>query len=168
MKVLKRHIAGTNFDKTPKSTKSIKSTQYFFLSGKLIKLSKFWMKFFKSRLPTLINGTKYHKKSEELVQLKDGHAYYYKKIFIFAKLTLFGETFASLKNRKVFKFCIDILTRIPNKKRLFQINFCKYWSFIFRKTLNFIIFVEILAYSMHNFCKWQNLKKLRVKLSCVN
>ena len=104
MKVLKRHIAGTNFDKTPKSTKSIKSTQYFFLSGKLIKLSKFWMKFFKSRLPTLINGTKYHKKSEELVQLKDGHAYYYKKIFIFAKLTLFGETLPSWKNRKVLSF----------------------------------------------------------------
>ena len=137
-------------------------------SEKSIKLSKFWITFLKSGSTTLIIGRKFHKKPENFVQLKDGHAYYYKKIFIFAKLTLFGETFASLKNRKVFKFCVDILTRIPNKKRFCQINFCEYWSFIFRKTLNFIIFVEILAYSMHNFCEWQNLKKLRVKLSCVN
>ena len=45
-------------------------------------------------------ATMYHKKSE----LKDGHAYYYKKIFIFAKLTLFGETLPSWKNRKVLSF----------------------------------------------------------------
>ena len=85
-------------------------------SEKSIKLSKFWITFFKSGSITLIIGTKYHKKSENFVQLKDGHAYYYKKIFIFAKLTLFEEFFTSSKNRKMFKLCIDVPSGIPNKK----------------------------------------------------
>ena len=131
-------------------------------SEKSIKLSKFWITFFKSGSITLIIGTKYHKKSENFVQLKDGHAYYYKKILIFAKLTLFWEFFTSSKNHKIFKFCIDVLSRIPNRKTFCQINFCKYRSFIFRKPVDYIAFAEILAYSMRNFCKWQNLKKLRV------
>ena len=50
-----------------------------------MKLPKFWITFFKSGSTTLIIGTKYQK-SENFVQLKDGHAYYYKKIFIFANL----------------------------------------------------------------------------------
>ena len=78
------------------------------------------------------------------------------------KLSLFWETFASSKNRRVFKFCIDVLTRIPDKKKFCQINSCEYRSFIFRKTLNFIIFIETLAYSIHNFCEWQNLNKLEL------
>ena len=65
-----------------------------------IKLSNFWITFFKSGSTRLMIATMYHKKSE----LKDGHAYYYKKIFIFAKLTLFGETLPSWKNRKVLSF----------------------------------------------------------------
>ena len=115
------------------------------LSRNSIKLSKFCITFFKSQSTTLINGTKYHKKSENFVQLKDGHACYYKEIFIFSKLTLFGENFEFLK------FCLDVLTRIPNKKKFSQINFCEYRSFIIRKTLNFIMFVETLACSMHTF-----------------
>ena len=135
MKVLKRHITGTSFHKKFKCTKIIKSIQYFLPSEKSIKLSKFWITVFKSGSTTLIIGIKYLKKSENFVPLKGGHSYYYKKIFIFAKLTLLRETFASSKNRKVFKFCIDVLTRIPNKKKFCQINFCKYRSVIFRKTL---------------------------------
>ena len=104
LKVLKRHITGTNFHKKSKSTKIIKSIQYFLPPEKLVKLSKYQITFLKSKSKTLIIGTKYHKKSENLSQLNDGHAYQYKKIFIFAKITLFGETFTSSKNRKVFKF----------------------------------------------------------------
>ena len=106
-----------------------------------------------SRSTTLINGTKYHKKSENFVKLKDGHTCYYKEIFIFSKLTLFGETFASSENCEFFKLCLDVLTRIPNKKKFSQINFCEYRSFIIRKTLNFVMFVEILACCMHSFSK---------------
>ena len=61
----------------------------------------------------LIIGRKFHKKSENFVQLKDGQAYYYKKIFIFAKLTLFWEFFTSSKNHKIFKFCIDDFRELP-------------------------------------------------------
>ena len=153
LKVLKRHITGTNFHKKSKSTQIVKSIQYFLPSGKSIKLSKFQITFFNSGSITLIIGTKYHKKSENFVQLKDGHAYYYKKIFIFAKRTLFGEFLTSSKNLKIFKLCIDVLSRISNKKEFCQINFCEYRGFIFRKSAKFIAFVEIVAYSMCNFCK---------------
>ena len=51
------------------------------------------------------------------MKLKDGHAYYYKKIFIFGKLTLFGETFVSSKNRKGFRFWM-YLRKFPIKKVL--------------------------------------------------
>ena len=117
MKILKRHITRWNFQKKSKNTQIVKSIQYFLPSEKSIKLSKFWITFFKSGSTRLIIGTKYHKKSENFVQLKDGHAYYYKKIVIFAKLTLFEEFFTSSKNRKIFKLCIDVLSRIPNKKK---------------------------------------------------
>ena len=156
-----RDTAGKNFHKKSKNVKIIKLIQYFLPSEKSKKLRKFWITFFKSGSTTLIIGTKYQK-SENFVQLKDGHAYYYKNYLSLQKLSLFWETFASSKNRRVFKFCIDVLTRIPNKKKFCQINSCEYRSFIFRKTLNFIIFIETLAYSMHNFCEWQNLNKLEL------
>ena len=116
LKVLKRHITGTNFHKKSKSTQIPRSIQYFLPSEKQILLSKFWITFLKSGSITLIIRTKYHKKSENFLQLKDGHAYYYKKIFIFAKLTSFREFFTSSKNRKILKLCIDVLSLIPNKK----------------------------------------------------
>ena len=144
LKVLKRHITGVTFHKKSKSTQIVKLIQYFLLLEKLIKLSKFSITFFKSGSITLIIGTKYHKKSEDFVQLKDGHAYYYKKIFIFAKLSLFGEFFTSSKNNNNFKLCIDLLSQIPNKKELCEINFCECRSFIFHKTADFIAFVEII------------------------
>ena len=138
LNVLKRNITGTNFHKKSKSIRIVKSIQYFLPSEKSIKLSKYWVTFFKSGAKTVIIGTKHHKKSENFVQLKDRHAYYYKK-------------YLSLKNffirRNFHKF-----EKIPNKKNC-QINFCEYRSFIFRKTPDFIVFVEILAYSMCNFCK---------------
>ena len=59
LKVLKRHITRENFHKKSKSTKIVKSVQYFLSSEKLIKLSQFWITFFKSRSITLIIGTKY-------------------------------------------------------------------------------------------------------------
>ena len=149
MKVLKRHITGIIFHKKSKSTKIIKSIQYFLPPEISIKLSNFWITFFKSGSTRLMIATMYHKKSE----LKDGHAYYYKKIFIFAKLTLFWEFFTSSKNHKIFKFCIDALSRTSNRKKFCQINFCEYRSFIFRKPVDFIALVEILTYSMRNFCK---------------
>ena len=47
------------------------------------------------------------------------------------KLTLFGENFASSKNRKVFKFFIDILRGIPKKsKKVTCINF-RVWAKFF-------------------------------------
>ena len=52
---------------------------------------------------------------------------------------------------------MDVLTRIPNEKKFYQINFREYRAFIFCKTLDFILFIEIMAYSIHNFCEWQNL-----------
>ena len=116
LKVLKRHITGTNFHKKSKSTQLPISIQYLLSSEKQMLLSKFWITFFKSGSITLIIRTKYQRKSEKFVQLKDGHAYYYKKIFIFPKLTLFEKFFTSSKNRKIFKLCIDVLSRIPNKK----------------------------------------------------
>lgn len=42
---------------------------------------------------------------------------------IVAKLTLFGETFESSKNREIFKFNVDALTQIPNNKKFCHINF---------------------------------------------
>ena len=87
LKVLKRHITGTDFHKKTKSTKIVKSIQYFLPSEKSIKLSKFWITFFKSESMTLIIGTKYHKKSENFIQLKDVHAYY----FIRGNLHEFGK-----------------------------------------------------------------------------
>ena len=155
MKVLKRHIIGTNFHKKSKSTKIVKPIQYFLPSEKSIKLSKFWITVFKSKSITLIIETKYRKKWENLGQLKDGNAYYYKKYLSFQNLLHLG------KLSRVQKIvCMDLLTQIPNKKQFCQMNVSKYSTFIFLKTLNFIMFVQILAYSMHNFCEWQNLKKL--------
>ena len=98
---------------------------------------------FKSGSITLIIGTKYRKELENFVQLKDGHAYYYKKNY-HCKTYFIRRNFPNSKNRNIFKLCIDVLLQIPNKKKFSQINFCEYGSFIFRKTLDFIGFEEIL------------------------
>ena len=62
-------------------------------------------------------------KSENFVLLKKEQALCYQKKNIVAKLTLFGETFESSKNREIFKFNMDALTQIPNNKKFCHINF---------------------------------------------
>ena len=66
-----------------------------------MKLPKFWITFFKSGSTTLIIGTKYQK-SENFVQLKDGHAYYYKKLFIFAKALFILGNFREFEKSQSF------------------------------------------------------------------
>ena len=84
------------------------------------------------------------------------------KKYLLCKTYFIWRNSSELEKSQSFKFCVDVLTHISNEKKFCQINFCEYRSFIFRKTLNFIVFVEILAYSKQNFCEWQNLKKIRV------
>ena len=84
--------------------------------------------------------------------MKDGHAYYYKLIFIFPKLTLFGENIASSKNHKIFKFGIDILRGIPKKsKKVTCINF-RVWAkfFVWQDKLSKIAqkFVKFVKFTL--------------------
>ena len=81
-----------------------------------------------------------------------------KKYLSLQKLLYSGKPSQVQKIAKFLSF--GCTYAIPNKKKICQINFSEYRSFNFRKTLNFIIFIEILAFSMHNFSEWQNLKKL--------
>ena len=142
LKVLKKHIIERNFHKKSKRTKIIQSMHYLLLSEKLKKLSKFWFTFFKRESATLVNGIKYHRKSENFISLKEEQACCCQKIFIVAKLTLFGKNFESSKNREIFTFRMDALTQISNN---LSNEFHEYRSFVFYKTLNFIIFVEVMA-----------------------
>ena len=113
LKVFKKHVTGTNFHKKPKSTKIIKSNQYFLLSEKSTKWSKFWLTFLKSGSATLIIGQSIIGNQRSFVLLKEGQVYYYKKIFIFAKHNVI---FAGSKSHKILRFAWMYLRKFPMRK----------------------------------------------------
>lgn len=99
LKVLKKHIIERNFHKKSKRTKIIQSIHYLLLSEKLKKLSKFWFTFFKRESATLVNGIKYHRKSENFILLKEEQAcccqkniYRCKTYFIWKKFREFEKS----------------------------------------------------------------------------
>ena len=60
------------------------------------------------------------------VLLKEGQIYYYKNIYL-CKADFIWRNFNEFEKSQ--EFCTDVLTRISNKKKFCQINFCRFKIF---------------------------------------
>ena len=80
-------------------------------------------------------------------------------------IPIITKKYLSLQNLLYLgKLSRDVLTRIFNKKKFCQINFCEYRSFIFRKTLNFYYICRNIGLQHAQLLRMTKSKKI----TCIN